>query len=394
MSGWIKQVLKPVASLRLTVALFAAAMVLIFVGTVAQKDQGNWQVVNEYFRSIWLWMPIGIAGVRVPFVGGYTLGILMLVNLTAAHTVRFKFSWKRAGIIITHLGMILLILGEILTGLFSVEWNMTIDEGQSINYAEDIRVSELAVTDPSDPEHDDVVVIPQGILAGHADGAPIHDPLLPFDIQVLRWMPHSGLAGLGMADPALLASNPATHGFGTIALAMAKATATGVDGGEVNAPSAYLRLTHNGQVLGTYLVSLHGIAFEDPRQPVTVGGKTYLIELRFRRDYKPYTMHLIDFKHDKFVGTEIAKNFSSQVRLVDPTQNEDREALIYMNHPLRYRGETFYQASFKRDESGTILQVVRNPGWLMPYIACSLVSIGLIVHFGVMLGKFVGRTRR
>ena len=67
--------------------------------------------------------------------------------------------------------------------------------------------------------------------------------------------------------------------------------------------------------------------------------------------------------------------------------------LIYMNHPLRYRGETFFQSGYF-GETRTILQVVRNPGWLMPYIACSLVSLGLIVHFGVMLWKFVSRTRR
>jgi hypothetical protein len=31
--------------------------------------------------------------------------------------------------------------------------------------------------------------------------------------------------------------------------------------------------------------------------------------------------------------------------------------------------------------------VVENPGWLIPYISCVLVAVGLIVHFTVSLMK-------
>lgn len=399
MSKTIHKLFAPIASLRLTVLLFTLAMILIFVGTVAQKDQGNWEVVNAYFRSLWLWMPIGIAGLKVPFVGGYTIGGLMILNLLAAHTVRFKLTWKRAGIVITHLGLILLILGEVLTGVFSVEWQMQLDEGGSANYAVDIREVELAVVDPSPEHYDAVVVVPQSVLASHAEGLAISDPRLPFDIQVLRWMPNSLIAGLGMADPQLRRSNPATDGFGTMVIAASQPQATGVEGGQVDAPSAYIRLSKADEVLGTWLVSLNAERLSDEtRQPVTVDGKTHLIELRFVRDYKPYTLTLIDFTHDKFVGTEIPRNFASEVRLVDPTVGEDRTVTISMNNPLRHRplnsrGETLYQSGYIGDTT-TILQVVRNPSWLLPYIACAMVSLGLIVHFGVMLVKFVERTRR
>lgn len=395
----IKQLLAPVASLRLTVVLFVLAMILIFVGTIAQKDVGNWAVVNTYFRSLGLMMPIGIAGIKIPFVGGYTIGGLMIVNLLAAHTVRFKLTWKRAGIVITHLGLILLILGEVLTGVFSVEWQMQINEGQSSNFAVDIREAELAIVDQTPEYHDAVVVVPQSVLAQHAGSTPISDPRLPFDVQVLRWMPNSALAGLGMADPQLKQNNPATDGFGTIVIAVNQPQVAGVEGGQVDAPSAYIRLSKAGRDLGTWLVSLNAERLGDEtRQPVTVDGKTYLIELRFVRDYKPYTLTLIDFTHDKFVGTEIPKNFASEVRLVDTTVGEDRTVTISMNNPLRHRplnsrGETLYQSGYVGDTT-TILQVVRNPSWLLPYIACAMVTLGLAVHFGVMLVKFVERTRR
>jgi hypothetical protein len=58
-----------------------------------------------------------------------------------------------------------------------------------------------------------------------------------------------------------------------------------------------------------------------------------------------------------------------------------------MNQPLRYDGKAFYQASFGEGDRLSILQVVSNPGWLLPYIACVLVGLGLIVHFGIVLRK-------
>ena len=392
----LKKTLSPIASLRLTVALFVIAMVLIFFGTIEQKYQGNWAVVNQYFRSFVFMMPIYIAGLKVPFLGGYSLCILMLVNLLAAHLVRFKLTAKRAGIILLHAGLILLLIGELVTGMFAVEWQMRINEGETVNYAQDIRSVELAVVDPSPAEHDNTVVVSGRHLAKHASIAgdkPISSDLLPFDIHVFRWIPNAGLLRPKDIKPEAWASNPVDQGLGTMVMAVDLPQVTGVEAGQVDAPAAILKLTHNGETLGTWLTPLHGIGMGDPRQEVTVDGKTYLIELRFVRDYKPYNIHLIEFSHDKFVGTEIPRNFSSEVRLTDPRNNEDRTVLIYMNHPLRYQGETFYQSGYQGDTQ-TVLQVVRNPGWLMPYIACLLVSLGLTIHFGVMLGKFVGRARR
>ena len=42
-------------------------------------------------------------------------------------------------------------------------------------------------------------------------------------------------------------------------------------------------------------------------------------------------------------------------------------------------------------ERGTELQVVRNPGWLIPYISCVLVTLGMAVHFGLSLTNFLRR---
>ena len=142
-------------------------------------------------------------------------------------------------------------------------------------------------------------------------------------------------------------------------------------------PSGVVELITPQGSLGTYLVS----AYLTQPQKLTYNGHTYELRLRLERFYKPFTIHLLEFKHDKYPGTDIPKNFSSRVRLQRSDTGEDREVLIYMNNPLRYSGETYYQASFDPDDQGTVLQVVHNPTWLTPYFSCVLVGIGLMIQF-------------
>ena len=119
-------------------------------------------------------------------------------------------------------------------------------------------------------------------------------------------------------------------------------------------------------------------------------GRRWLISLRPKRYYMPFSLTLKDFKHDVYPGTQIPKNFSSLVRLLDPRSQDDRDVLIYMNSPLRHGGLTFYQASFGKDNTLSVLQVVRNPSWTLPYISCALVAFGLLWHFGLMLRRTLG----
>jgi hypothetical protein len=396
----LQRALKAVSSLRLTVVLLALAMFLVLAGTLAQTNEGVWSVVHRYFRSLIVVIPLQLfvpekvlrLPLAVPFPGGMTLGVLLFVNLVGAHVTRFKFQAKRIGIILSHLGVIMLLVGEFVTGAMAEEGNMTIDEGGSSNFVEDIRESELAVIDPSMPQSDLVVVVPQHILMasarGGANGAPIVHGLLPFDIRVDEWMGNSQL--LGPMQAAALpgrAGARADSGLGTSVTAVPAPAANGVDGQSMDIPSAYVTLSRKGQTLGRFLVSV----YLDQTQTVTVDGRAYEIALRFKRTYKPYTIELLDFRHDKFVGTEKPRNFSSRVRLIDPGRNVNREVLIYMNNPLRHAGETFYQASFKQGDTGTVLQVVRNPGWLIPYISCAMVTLGLLIHFGIRMSSSVRR---
>lgn len=384
------RVLKSLASLRLTVVLLTLAMVLIFVGTIAQTRLGVWQAVDAYFRA-WiapidpgLFVPALESDARIPFPGGLTIAAAMIVNLLAAHVIRFKATRRRLGVLVLHAGLVVLLAGEFVTGFFAHEGLMSIDEGSSSSVLEDVRAVELAIIDPSDPESDRVVAVPGWMLARAArTGEPIADPRLPFAVRVDRWMPNAALFHAH-------ADTPATAGIGLEARAEPRARVTGVDGSRADTPAAYVTLSRGGATLGTWMVSSSLV----DAQRVEIGEGVYGLALRHQRTYLPYALHLRDFRHDTFTGTSIPRNFSSDIRLVDPARRTDREVRIWMNNPLRYAGRTFYQASYKRDGSGTVLQVVRNPGWLMPYLACALVSVGMSWHFGQSLVGFLRRRAR
>jgi hypothetical protein len=141
--------------------------------------------------------------------------------------------------------------------------------------------------------------------------------------------------------------------------------------------------------LGTWLVS---DALGAP-QEFSWMNRTWRLTMRPARYYKPYSVTLQKFTHEKYAGTEIPKNFASQIALIDPERSLNRDVLIYMNHPLRYRGETYYQAGFQKDDSATILQVVHNPSFLAPYVACVIVAAGLLVQFGYHLVGFARKRR-
>lgn len=358
-------------SLRLTVACLALLIVLVLACTFAQVKLGTMRAVELYIRNLWIWWEVPGGGFKVPvFPGGGLVGLVLLANLIAAQGMRLERSWRKLGIWIIHFGLIILFVGEFVTGFFQVEAQMPIFEGQTRNYTERPDEVELAVIDASLPDRDRVYAFDDSLLG--TMGLLDH-PELPFKILVKRWYKNSELEPRTKADGS--APSMATSGPGKGIVVFEQPPVTRDDAQD--SPSAFVELINGDRTLGTWLVST---AIEQP-QEFSYMGKTYRLSLRHVREYLPYSITLKDFKHDVYPGTDIPKNFSSLIRLVHPAKNEDREVLIYMNNPLRYEGKAFFQASFGQGDTLSVFQVVANPGWQLPYIACVLVSAGLLLHF-------------
>ncbi len=381
-----------ISSLKLTIICLSAALLLVFAGTLAQVRYGIDIVQERYFQSVFIWWPpVETGGFRIPvFPGGHLIGGVLLVNLIAAHVRRFRWTWKKAGIQLTHAGLIIMLAGGLLTDMFSVESFMRIQEGETKRYSEDFLERELAIIDTSDPEVDRVVAIPGDRLV---PGRLISHESLPFRIVVKDYLVNSQLR---MIDAGDTRSEPASdRGSGARILLSEQPRATGIKDRDTR--SAVIQFipgpdmaAGEGGLPGTWLVS---DALAQP-QTVEAGGKIWTIALRARRHYKPFSLTLHEFTHERYPGTQIPKDFSSEVTLDDHDTGESREALIYMNHPLRYGGETFYQAGFEQTGDVTILQVVRNPSFAAPYVGCIVVGAGLLLQFGIHLVGFARRRTR
>lgn len=570
----IQSILKPMASLKLTVALFLAAIFIVLAGTFAQVDDDIWTVVHDYFRVntqvlfgnafpwfnfkelfVWIdadlflpesffppnptlpdalsWMgpfwPDGSkdlpANFGIWFPKGWTIGILMGLNLLAAHTVRFKIQasgqrlaigslilglgtaftflvilsgsssgglqakplisyetlrllmlttmfglcgatiygtfalqekekkwlcgissllialtalftaqWqandeasmrilyqlvkatfaslillagciaifkRRAGIVLLHAGIALIMFYDVLVGVEHIESQMTIVEGESSNFSRDIREVELAVIDRTGQNEDVETLVSQSLL--EKPGVKISDQRLPFDIVVVKFFRNSDVRGLRSFGPNEdVPENPATEGIGKSVVAIAAENVKGTDtGGRVDVPTVYVTLkSKEGKNLGTWLASsifdLSDGSF-GRTQTVTVGDKAYDIALRFVRHYNDYTITLNDVQKNDYKGTSQVKDYSSYITLKYPEEDLEFEHRIWMNNPMRFAGKTFYQSNYGMVEGGkefSTLQVVDNVGWMTPYVACMIVWVGMMFHFGQTLLRFLGRRAR
>ncbi len=366
-------------SLKLSIVCLALLMVLVIACTLAQVSLGTLGAVNLYIRSFFVWAEIPGTGRSVPMMpGGATVGLVLGANLIAAQVNRLELSWKKAGLWIVHIGLILLFVGEFVTSIFQVESQLAIENGQTLNYVESPRELELAVVDRTDPAADEVYGVPESLLAR---GGTIELPGTPVSLRVQRFLRNADLRTIAAGDPRPLA----TAGVGATVTARELPPVTADD--QVNRTAVYVEPVAGGRSYGTWLAA-SGLG---AAQGFTHEGHTYGLELRPRRRYLPYSLTLKKFSHDVYAGTTIPKNFSSLVHLSNPSKGEERDVLIYMNQPLRYDGKAFYQASFGKGDTLSILQVVDNPGWLLPYVSCVLVTIGLLVHFSISLRRGLRR---
>ncbi len=379
--GTFAQAVSFFSSLRLTVVCLALGMVLVFAGTLAQVDMGLYKAQNEFFRSFFVhWGPKTANWKIAVFPGGYLVGGMLVINLITAHFTRFKFTRKKIGIWMAHIGIILLLLGQFLTDMLSRESTVHLRNGQASNYSATEREAELAVIDVTEAETDKVVAIPQQMLQRQRI---IRHSEMPFSVRVKEFFHNSSLENIGPQSGVA----PATQGVGVRVAVSELPRVTEMDKRDV--PSAVVEIMTPQGSLGTWLVS----EFIEQAQRFTYANRQYELAMRPHRFYEDYTIQLLNFQHDSYAGTDIPKNFSSRVRLERPETGEKREVLIYMNSPLRYAGQTYYQAGFDPDDGGTILQVVHNPSWLTPYFSCILVGAGLLVQFLTHLIGFATKWR-
>ncbi len=334
----VSRLIKIFTSLRLTVILLAFCIVLVFIGTLAQVDEGLYNAQARYFRQ-WLIFGLDLFGRKIPFLlpGGYLLGTMLLLNLLAAHIYRFQLSAKKIGIQLAHSGVILLLVGQLATDMLAKESQMRLVEGQTKNYAEDARHCELVFI-----KDGEVTAIPQKLLQ---PGQTVKIDTLPFTFRVKSFWKNSDPA---FRAPMMTNAPPLT----TNGIAMHfdfKQAAEEKSMDRNNVPTAEIEIIVPNGSLGDWIVSNWttdeamkesvGATYAsispqmaqqivgDLTQPqsIAVGGKTFTFALRPVRTYFPFSLTLLKATHTVYEGTDIPEGFS-QPRATCRTRRRMRTA--------------------------------------------------------------------
>jgi hypothetical protein len=385
---WFSRIYRFASSLKLTVWLMALSMILILLGTLEQVHWGIWHVQKEYFSSWFCLYPLNpSAPLHLPLPAGFLLGLLLVINLICAHFQKFqdKKGYKHWGIKMIHSGLLLLLIGGFVTAVYQDESAMVIPEKEQRNFTEAFRNYEVVVIEHTANGIDKVVSVPEELLQKNT----LNLPNTSFTARVLKYYPNSILRAKSQFPQGEVAQ--VTQGIGTRTPLAYKPIPESFDDNNPNNPLAIIEITSDKVSLGSWILNAQ-LAESFPAQTFVHEGKNYEVALRKLRYYLPFSITLNQFTHEKYPGTEIPKRFVSDVTVTGETGKFP--FTISMNQPMRHGGMTFFQSSFGATAEGkniSVLQVVRNPGWLIPYLSVSLMSFGLLWHFCLSLGKFLNR---
>jgi hypothetical protein len=336
-------------------------VLLVIGGTLLQAEKGVYAAQQEIFQS-WVFWLFGV----LPLPGMFLIGVLLFINLLSALVFRLKYKWSGLGMLLIHLGLLVLLGGGFVISHYGREYFMTLHEGESSRMAESAHVWELAVWTEAEGKKRMRAVD----IAELRPGRPWAIPGLDLELTVDRFFPNCRPSG--------------SAAEGRMELQEANTAADPVE----NLPGAILSVR----------------APRSRRQQISLfsGSDTPIIRryfdrdcyfsLRLKRIILPLRLTLLDFEKSVHPGSEIPKSFASRVEIESGGMR--REALIAMNRPLRLRGYAFYQSSYEEDGphgASSTFAVVRNAGRWLPYISSVLVFLGLVMHF---LGRLAAALKK
>ncbi len=326
-------------------------MAVLIIGTIAQQSIGLYDAQQKYFATLFFWFGY------LPFPGGYLLIGILSLTLLIKFIGYSDWSGKKSGIILTHLGVLILLFGGLLTALTQNESYMAIPEGSETPYIYDYHATELVA---------------------FKDNRKTPLDSLPFSFKILKSCDNCTI------NKREEIGNPYDLPTQSFAKFMALTPKKRALQAEANLSGLTARITGtDNEQDGLY------IAFQAMPKPIEIntGGHNYKIIYGKKQTLLPFSIRLNDFTKDTHPGSPMARGYSSTITLIDG--NVEWPFKISMNEPLRYKGYTFYQSSFEQTPSAeiTILSVVENKGRLFPYIGTLIIALGLIMHLIIALGR-------
>jgi hypothetical protein len=346
-------IFKLAASLKVTVICLVILTMLVVWGTVYQAEHGLYQAQQKFFHSWVSW----IGGV-IPFPGTVLVMFVLFVNLVAALFFRIGLRLAKIGSIITHLGILILLVGGFLTFYFSQESSLMLKEGEGSDMSSSRRLWELALWEAGAGDRDIYAIDTAGFRPGET--IRFHD--LELELKIKEYYANCRVSGIQSLEEKPLSGELEAN----------------VAGG--------VFIVNPGPPLNQPLL-LYGQANAPTR--VTVGGRNFFFSIRRKTVPLPLYINLQDFKVKYYPNSTIPKSYESRVS-IRAEGGLEREVVISMNKPLRFKNHAFFQSSYYIAPDGTeytILAVVKNVGRLLPYYSSITIFMGMLIHFFMMLFK-------
>jgi len=388
MADFPKRIVNFLSSFTLAFVVLILLGVLTFVGTLEQQHMSLYDVQIKYFESFVLIYKVG-GTVPIPLLGGYLLLTILSVNILVGGVVRLRKGSSTYGILVGHIGIVLLLLSSFIEHQYSKKGMVRVLEGATVSSFQSTEEWEVSVRAVKKSGGSREYIVPEKHFDGLDGGGSTTytHPDLPFKL-VLTGYAHN-------SEPRPVRKEEAGLGIDADGFVLEALEDVG-QGNVINVPG----LTATVQAIGggkTRRAILWG--GENAAWAFDNGTTQYQIHLRRRTWELPFSIRLKRFVHKTHAGTSMAKEFSSYVTKIE--DGKVRDIHITMNEPLRHDGVTLYQSGWGPQNAPpgarmySDFSVVANPTDRVPIIACFVIAFGMLWHFGRRLMLHLkGESRR
>ena len=380
------------SSLGLATVLLLLLGLLTWFATLEQVDNGLYATLNKYFywKSVFLLPEIKGKMVPLPLLSGYWAGALLLLNLILGGVIRIRKGWKHAGNLISHMGIIFMLIGAGVAQHFSERGNMAVGEGEANNSAEDYFEYVVEVSEIKDGKSGPISVIRGKDIDDLTDGKTrvFQLPEYPFKLEIAGYLKnaqatsiteHAPDQGQRVADGYYLMELPdGRNERDEISL-------------ELNKAACYARIVNADGTKGDPFI-VAGASFHP--FSIRIADRIFTVDMRKRLWPMPFTVNLDKFTAEFHPGTMRPSKFVSEITRIE--KGSESKVTIQMNEPMRYEGLTFFQASYGPPGAApgqkmySVFEVVRNPADKWPEYSLYIVAFGMAV---TLLQKLVFHIR-
>jgi hypothetical protein len=350
---------------------------LTWFATLEQIDRGLYPTLNKYFhwRSVILLPEIKGKMVPLPLPSGYWVGAVLLVNLILGGIIRIRKGPKQIGNLISHFGIVFMLIAGGVAHHFSERGNMPVGEGERSNTAEDYFEYVVEVAEIKDQRSTSIHVVRGKYIDDLTDGQSrlIRFPNLPFDLEIAGY--HINAAPVSIMERAPTQGEREADGY----YLMSKPEEVNA---EANTAGCYARIVQRDGTKSAPFI-LAGASFHP--FSVRLDDRIFTVDMRKRLWPMPFTVQLDEFTADFHPGTMKPSKFISKITRIE--NGTEAKVTIQMNEPMRYEGLTFFQASYGPPGAGpgekmySVFEIVHNPADKWPEYSLYIVTFGMLITF-------------